>query len=216
MTDAPPPPLSVPDLLASAPTGSLVFHVGTDPKSRLVRVAEASDWSHVGIVVRPSDLGSDDDGVWLWEDTALDTLPDELRGTRASGSQIVDLEDRLRGGVASGQVSRQAARMLRGDLGPQALAALAATVRDESGAPFPGLARLAVGYALHLFDAPSDRSDMVCAVLAAKTLRAMGVLGGGTPPNGYGLRDFEPGGQAERDLRPGFAWGPLVDVEPSD
>ena len=211
MTDT--APLPIPDLLATVPTGSVLFHLGTNPKSRVIRLAEGGRWSHMGLVVRPHDLGADDDGVWLWEDTALDTLPDEIRGTRETGVQLVDLEDRLRDGVASGHVARQAVRVFDGRLSAHALAALADVVRQRSGAPFPGLASLAAGYARHLLDLPADPGQTVCTVLAATTLRAMGVLGGDTPPNGYGLADFEPGGQADRDLCPGFAWGPPVDIE---
>ena len=201
-------------LLARAPTGSLHFHQGTNAESHGIQLVERSRWSHVALVVRPEDVGASG-APWVWEATALDNLPDELRGTRATGTQVVDLGDRVRSDVASGHTARQAVRLYTGPpLGAEGARALRDEIARLSGIPFPGLAGLAAGYVRHLAGRASPRDETICTDVVARTFQRLGWLDASRAANAYSIHDFEPGERLDRDARGGAEWGPTVGICP--
>ncbi len=200
-------------LAETAPTGSIFLHAGRNPKSQIIKATEASPWSHLGLIVRPEDVGQEAGPPWLWESTDRTNLADARRGTHATGTQIVPLLDRIRSDQASGHVSRQAVRLYRGSLGPDAARALREGIEERSGIPFPTTVGLVAGYLLHLVDREGTPEMTVCTELAADSLQRMGWLTRETDPNGYGLSDFEPGGQVDADALGDASWGPLGAVE---
>lgn len=201
-------------LLATAPTGSLHFHQGSNAESCGIAVAEASRWSHVALIVRPEDIGRDaTGGPWVWEATALSNLPDALRGTHATGTQIVDLGARVRTDFASGHTARQAVRFYGGPpLGADGARVLLDEVERSSGIPFPGLIGLADGYLRHLAGRSTPTDETVCTDLVAATLQRLGWLSDVRPPNAYSIHDFEPGERLDRDARRDARWGPMVGI----
>lgn len=194
-----------------APTGSLVFWRGASTLSTVVRIAEQSAWSHVGLVVQPSDLGHDGEALLLWECTNIATLPDVLRGESKTGPQVVDLGARLKGGIETGRDHGFAFRRFSGPaLTDEARAALRAYVDEAYAVDFPSHAEAAVAYLKQWLWLEADDEETLCTRLTAETLQRTGLMRPERAPNGYAIHDYEPGGAAEAALVEGASWGPLT------
>jgi len=79
------------DIEAQLQTGDIILFKGLYYNNRGEK-SVASDWTHLGMIVRmpgnPSPL--------LWESTPLDNVPDTELGKKKSAAQLVPLNERLR------------------------------------------------------------------------------------------------------------------------
>lgn len=89
--------LSYEDIKSSFKTGDLILFHGNEISSRIIEVIEWSYWSHVGMVIRPEDIGLSGNEPLLWESTASgDGIVDVINmAPKESGPMLIPLHDRL-------------------------------------------------------------------------------------------------------------------------
>ena len=57
-------------------TGDLILFHGQLPASRMTEFLQGTIWSHVGMVIRPEDIGLEYDSLLLWESNTLTNIED--------------------------------------------------------------------------------------------------------------------------------------------
>ncbi|MDG5788366.1 hypothetical protein QA612_12830 [Evansella sp. AB-P1] len=171
-------------------TGDIILFSGQYKISKLVEKLEHSDWSHVGMVVRPDPKGE----IYFFESTALTNLEDELFHDNKTGPKLVKLYDRLK---TYGE-----------DLTPYVpplyavrSIVLTDTSIDETilynyinkvhGIPNPNqwemIWEVLEGRFLHI---SSKKSDYTCSKLVAELYEKLGLFKPKLPLNGYMPKDF--------------------------
>ena len=176
------------DVRADLKTGDLVLFAGCGFFARVIRFVLGGKWSHVGMVVRLSELPG---RVLLWESTTLADLPDAETGRAGAGVQLVFASERL--ATYAGEFKL---RQLDRAVTPEMEAALAQRRVELAGRPYEQ-ERLDLAHAAFKGWVGRSRGErlnsLFCSELVAEAYQAMGLLPEpphGPPSNTYTPRDF--------------------------
>jgi len=189
-------------------TGDIVLFAGTDMISSLIAHCTGSKWTHVGMVVRPSQTHHE---VLLWESLYDSKLRDVQTGKIAYGVTMVPLSKRLKG------IEKQVAiRLLRWKRTATHLRDLAALRKELRGRPYEQKLFQLVKAAYHdyLGANEEDLSSLFCSELVAAAYKRMGLLDSG--PDSEPSNDYVPGSFAEAfnlPLRDGASLGPELSLD---
>ncbi len=76
-------------------TGDIILFHGQLKSSELTEFLQGTKWSHVGMAVRPQDIGIDYPNLLLWESNTLKNLDDAMADKPKAGPMLVDLKTRI-------------------------------------------------------------------------------------------------------------------------
>jgi hypothetical protein len=188
-------------------TGDVVLMCGRFRFSGLFQWFQHSKWDHVGIVIRPEDVGIDFDGVLYWESNPV-ALQDVRNGRYHSGPQLDSLRDRMV--VAQGFTKMEFAwRHLEVDRDAEALGRIRDFLPTVSNASFPSDFKLFAYLLLgRWFGIRTNPHELGCSETASLTLQAAGWLARDYVPNGFDPRDYSA--QGSLPLVDGARLGPEV------
>lgn len=195
------------DIMPELQTGDIFLARGEALISMAIEQVTRCDWSHVGIIVKPSDLGMNmaGDPPHLWESTRqldnkgdLNKLPDLLTGKVKDGPMLVDLARRIDENLKSRHYRIFAIRYMNMNRTPEFRAALKQFLTDPQvqQAGFPDNAHMIRDFIRHrLLGAPVEK-NFFCSQLAATTYHAVGLMPDQPDPKSYVPKDFSRQGYA--------------------
>lgn len=214
-------PVTYAELAREFRTGDLVLQHGIQSVSQAISMLQGSYWSHVGMIVRPADLGIEACPVpWLYlESNTLTDLDDWISGAPKpkGGPMAVDLEARLRANLQAEVDMGMAWRSLRLEWTEPMRTALRAYVMSVKDRMFTD----DVACAMNVLNSwmtgrvnnePNGGPYMFCSELVAGCYRAMGLLPERWVPNAYTPRDFSRHGRVP--LLRSAAFGPELLIDP--
>lgn len=174
------------DVEALVHTGDIILFKGLY-YNRLGEKSVATDWTHVGMIVRfpgnPLPL--------IWESTPLENVPDKELGKKKSGAQLVSLKERLE----TYETDVYAIRFLKVIRDTSMLNNLFSFIYYAHTLPFPGELRL-VGKIIQakifsrLYPMKRRYKNIFCSELVAESYIRMGLLPDSPPPSAYMPIDF--------------------------
>lgn len=196
-------------------TGDLILFHGILPSSKLNEVLTRCQWSHVGMVIRPEDIGiTDSDRLLLWESNTLVNLQDvELKEAKI-GPMLVDLQQRMITDVTDKKDTRFHIRYNQCEITREMLEKLKEFIQEVHTATFPKTdfdlqKEVFQGRILHQ---KVDNGDYFCSKLIADTYIHMGLLSSNYPANSYEPKDFSSEGTLPFIKRGNLIEGPFIDV----
>lgn len=175
-------------------TGDIVLFSGFSRFSRVIQVVTRCQYSHIGMVVKSTDL----DTLLLWESTTLTSIPDMETGRAVKGVQIHQLSNRV-----FGYVGLVAVRRLSKSPTLAQRKKLNEFRAEVKGRPYEqSLIELAKA-ALDIFSPDQEDenlSSLFCSELVAEAYQRMGILKENKPSNEYTPSDFVKGSTMGGDL----------------
>ncbi|GFP76247.1 hypothetical protein [Clostridium fungisolvens] len=196
-------------------TGDLILFHGLLLSSQLNEVITRSRWSHVGMVVRPEDIGiTRSDRLLLWESNILLNLPDvELKESKV-GPMLVDLEKRLITDVEDKKDNRFQIRYNGCEITEDMLEKLKTFVGKVHMDTFP---ESEFNLSKEFFEARVLHKEIIndsyfCSELIADTFIHMGLLTRRYAPNSYAPKDFSSDNVLPFIKKGQLIDGPLIDV----
>jgi hypothetical protein len=188
-------------------TGDVFLFHGASRRSRIVETATRSEFSHVGMIVRPQ-AGRP---PLLWHTDPRAVTEDTVDDAEHGGAQLNVLTAALAVMTTPRYGDTPFVRQLILERTPEmeegALQAIAAV--DKT--PFPSLVRILEEWALGRLHIATSETRMDCAEALALTYQRMGLLPSEPPPNAYAPGDFS----AQRMNLPllgGATLGPQLEV----
>ena len=168
-------------------TGDIVLFSGKGGLSTGIKWFTASRWSHLGMVVRPTDF----DVVLLWEASPITDIKDIMTGKTHKGVRLVALSERIQ--TYEGEVS---VRLLNVEREPKMLNALNRLRKEFKRRPFETdiLELLKSAWDGPFGQNEPDLSSLFCSELVAEAYQVMGLLNKRKPSNEYTPRDFSEEG----------------------
>lgn len=168
-------------------TGDLVLFSGKGGISTGIKWFTESQWSHLGMVVRPPDF----DVVLMWEASPITDIKDIETGKIHKGVRLVALSERIQS--YEGEIS---IRLLSVERKPEMLKALGKLRWELKKRPFE---TDVIELLKSAWDGPfgqneEDLSSLFCSELVAEAYQHMGLLGKRKPSNEYTPRDFSEEG----------------------
>ena len=174
-------------------TGDLILFHGMSPSSKLNEVFSGSEWSHVGMVIRPEDIGiTSSKKLLLWESNTLVNLDDVELGQPKEGPMLVDLYLRMKTDFSDKKDDRFHIRYNMCEVTQNMLDKLREFIKAVHMDTFPKTdfdLRKEVFEGIVL-DKCVDNSDYFCSKLIADTYIHMGIITDIYPPNSYEPKDF--------------------------
>ncbi|GKU25091.1 hypothetical protein [Clostridium folliculivorans] len=196
-------------------TGDLILFHGLLLSSQLNEIITRSQWSHVGMVVRPEDIGiTKSDRLLLWESNILVNLPDvELKESKV-GPMLVDLEARLITDVEDKKDNRFKIRYNGCEITEEMLEKLKTFVGKVHMDNFP---ESEFNLSKEFFEARILNEEITndsyfCSELIADTFINMGLLTRRYAPNSYMPKDFSSDTVLPFIKKGQLIDGPLIDV----
>ncbi len=197
------------EIASSFQTGDLLLQHGLIPESQIIQLVFNDYWTHVAIVVKPSDIGLQIEGdPWCyWESNDILTCDDVILKEPKSGATLVRLEERLRSNLKTGYDAQFLVRHLEVNRTPEMYKALAGYIEGVHSWGFPsaqtGLAIYTQGRVLNRdIHCQLDEKGqpiqplelcMVCSQLTAASYQAMGLLSKHEVPGAFAPGDFLSG-----------------------
>lgn len=188
--------ISYEDVQGSLKTGDLLLFHGVEPSSKLIELVEWSYWSHVGMVIIPSDLGLDGSEPLFWESTSSsDGINDViLKKPKESGPMLVALSERIKMDLDNQYDTHFKVKYLNNPLTKNEIALLSGYISKTHDKVFPPDADLFKYFVEgRHFNAPMPDSEIFCSQLVAQSLMAMGYISDKYVANGYCPSDFDKG-----------------------
>ncbi len=169
-------------------TGDIVLFSGKGGLSTGIKWFTASRWSHLGMVVRPTDF----DVVLLWEASPITDIKDFMTGKVHKGVRLVALSERIQ--TYEGEIC---IRHLSVERKPKMLKALNRLREDLKNRPFETdvIELLKSAWEGPFGQNEPDLSSLFCSELVAEAYQHMGLLDKHKPSNEYTPRDFSEEGQ---------------------
>lgn len=196
-------------------TGDLILFHGMLLSSEINELLTRTEWSHVGMVVRPKDIGiNESERLMLWESNTLVNLKDvELKESKI-GPMLVDLEQRLLTDVKNKYDNKFRIRYNTCDISNEMLEKLKTFIKEVHSDTFPKTesdlrTEFFKGRILH---ERIDNGDYFCSKLIADTYIHMGILTKKYPPNSYEPKDFSSAVTLPIIKRGQLLEGPLIYV----
>ena len=200
------PTIRYEDLEPRLRTGDVFLFHGASRRSRIIETVTESEFSHIGMIVRPSGRPP-----LLWHTDPRPVTEDVEGGGEHGGTQVNDLTAALEVMTSPGYGDTPFVRQLIVDCTPEmdemALQAIAA----EDNISFPSPVRLIKEWMLGWLHIATSEERMDCAAVLALTYQRMGLLRPEPPPNAYSPRDFSAQHMTLRLLR-GASLGPQMEV----
>ena len=201
------PTIRYEDLEPRLRTGDIVLFRGASLRSRIIEAATQSEFSHIGMIVRPQH----DQPPLLWQTDPRAVTEDVVENGQHGGAQLNELTAALAAMTSPAYGDTPFIRQLvaehASELDEQARLAIAALERT----PFPSLAKLIREWLLGHLRIATSIKRMDCAETVALTYQQMGLLASDPPPNSYNPRDFSEQHMNLRLLR-GATLGPQLEV----
>ena len=195
------------DLEPRLRTGDVFLFHGASRRSRIIETVTKSEFSHIGMVVRPQ--GGKEPLLWHTDPRAL-TEDLEDHGEHG-GAQLNDLAVALATMTSPGYGDTPFVRQLIVERAPDLDAIALEAVSAEDETPFPSLVKLIKEWMLGWLHIATSERRMDCAAVVALTYQRMGLLPPEPPPNAYSPRDFSAQHMSLRLLR-GATLGPQLEV----
>lgn len=196
-------------------TGDLILFHGMLLSSRVNELLTGSQWSHVGMVIRPVDIGlSSSKRLLLWESNTLVNLKDVELDEAKIGPMLVDLEQRIITDIKDRKDNKFQIRYNTCDITNSMLEKLKLFIQKVHTDTFP---KTENDLRKELFDGrilnkKVDNGDYFCSKLIADTYIHMGLLSTKYPPNSYEPKDFSVAGILPFIKRGNLLEGPFIDV----
>lgn len=195
------PALPFMDAMEHVKTGDIFLARGRANISRFIEFVTGSYWSHVGIIIRPSDLGIviEGDPPHLWESTTHGDVPDFYSKKGKRGAMLVDLAKRIESNLKSGDYKVFGFRYMNMERTPELLRAYKDFIVKTHGqtTDFPEYQGMIIDLIRHrLLGAAPDVKTYYCSELAATTMQAVGLMPLHPDPKSYLPRDFSARGYA--------------------
>lgn len=191
------------DAMAQLKTGDIFLARGRAGISRLIEFVSESNWSHVGIIVRPSDINIQVEGdpPHLWESTVHMDVPDLINKKAKRGPMLVDLAKRIEGNLKSGDYRIFGIRYLSVERTPEMLKKLEQFILAKHIDPtdFPEYSDMIIDVLRHRYLAaapPKKPETFYCSQLASATYQSVGLMPLKPIPKSYLPRDFSAKGYA--------------------
>ncbi len=175
-------------------TGDILLFQGLGWESDIIQLVEMSRWSHVGMVVRVTEV----EYPLIWESFPFKFVEDVVLHRKKSGARLVSLEERLTVGVEKELFERVAVRRLRVARSPAMLEALKEFISGKfHNLPYPGDWELLLEFVRGrlLREERGRTEDVHCAELIAETYKRMGLLPPEEPSNRFIPKDFSSEGE---------------------
>jgi hypothetical protein len=189
-------------------TGDVFLFHGASLRSKVIEDATLSEFSHVGMIVRP-DPGK---SPLLWHTDPRPITEDLDDGQRHGGAQLNDLSEAMAIMTDPRFGDTPFARQLVVERSPGFEDAALQSIAAMDGTAFPSLLKIVQEWVLgHLHVATSGR-HMYCAEVLATTYQHMGLLPAEPPPNAYAPNDFSLQHEKLR-LLCGASLGPQIQVQ---
>jgi hypothetical protein len=195
------------DLEPRLHTGDVLLFHGASRRSRIIETVTGSEFSHVGMIVRPQS----DRPPLLWHTDPRAVTEDVVDDGEHAGAQLNDLAASLGVMTSPEYGDTPFVRQLIVEHEPEVNEEVLQTIATADKTSFPSLAKILEEWVRgHLHVATSEKR-MDCAELLALTYQRMGLLPTEPPPNAYTPRDFSAQHMNLRFLR-GATFGPQVEV----
>lgn len=197
-------------LRATLTTGDIVLFAGKGGISRLIKWAQRSTWSHVGMILRPLEW----DTILLWESTSLSKkVKDVELGKAMHGVQLVALSARL--AEYDGAV---AVRRISNPITPDMCKALREFRLEVQGRPYETnyLELAKAAYDGVFGENTEDLTSLFCSELIAEGLQRAKLLPeppDGLPSNEYTPRDFSTEAKQPLELLGAYSLGDEILVK---
>jgi hypothetical protein len=195
------------DLEPRLGTGDIFLFHGASRRSRVIETATESEFSHIGMVVRPQ--GSE--RALLWHTDPRAVIEDLEDHAEHGGAQLSDLTAALAVMTSPGYGDTPFVRQLIVERTPDLDAMALKAVAAEDGTPFPSRLKLLKEWMLGWLHIATSDERLDCAAVVAVTYQRMGLLPPEPPPNSYSPRDFSAQHMTLRLLR-GATLGPQLEV----
>ena len=195
------------DLEPRLRTGDVLLFHGASRRSRIIETASGSEFSHVGMIVRPKD------GLppLLWHADPRAVTEDVVGDREHGGAQLNDLSAALAVMTSPEYGDTPFVRQLIVEHTPEMDEAALQAVAALDKTSFPSILNFMKGWVLGRLHITTSGKRMECAEVLARTYQRMGLLPPEPPPNGYAPRDFSEQHMNLRLLR-GATLGPQVEV----
>ncbi|MBU0680971.1 MAG: hypothetical protein KKD73_06070 [Proteobacteria bacterium] len=186
---------SVAEMLPSLRTGDIMLAHGTEWVSEAIEIVEASEWSHVCMIVQARDIGLDSDQLLIWESSDANDLPDVITGQIKPGPMLVDAKARIASDYIEHTDDKFAIRRFLFPDFPTIYAGALRSVIDAVHATDRGfpctldLARDLVKGRFH--NQAATDNNYFCSELVAHTLMEIGLISRNYVPNAYTPADFQ-------------------------
>lgn len=203
------------EIKAELKTGDIILFHGMSLSSEIDELLTGSEWSHVGMVIRPEDIGiSEFKRLLLWESNTLVNLKDVELNEAKTGPMLVDLEQRLITDVTDKKDNKFRIRYNTCEISTEMLEKLKAFIKEVHIDTFPKtdfdlrsefLKGRILGEAVY-------NGEYFCSKLIADTYIHMGIFTKKYPPNSYEPKDFSNAVTLPMIKRGQLLEGPLIDV----
>ncbi len=177
------------DIRETIKTGDIALFAGKTAASKIYQKLVNSSWSHVGMLIKPDDLGP----VLLWESTMLDDIKDVNTQQNIQGVQTVIFTERLE--TYKGDIAVRHLKFDENILNPTVMQEKLDAYRSvKTGTKFEDrpveifIAHELAGMPFKLNE--EDTSKVFCSELIAETYQKMGLLDESKPSNEYVPKDF--------------------------
>ena len=185
------------DLKAYLKTGDVILVHGRYPFSVVIEAFQWSPWSHSAMIVRPEDIGLENqtDELLLWEANDLTNLPDFVTGKTKTGPMLVSFEERVKSTQREFNSVQFACRHLYVERTPVMMNNLKKFMNEVINAGFPDssvMARMLIEGRYSRKD--SGNALFFCSELLAASYQTMKLLDDYYPKNAYEPKDFSQTG----------------------
>jgi hypothetical protein len=191
--------MALPDLQ----TGDIFLARGKAPISRFIETLSRCNWSHVGIIVLPQDIGIEVEGnpPHLWESTTHDDVKHLLsKGEEVKGPMLVDLAKRMDSSIKSKDYEVFGIRYIQRKLTEDQKDLLADFIKrvHEADTTFPEISDMVKDVLKHraMLRAVPVAETYYCSQLAAATYQSIKLLPLTPEPKSYIPRDYSAKGYA--------------------
>jgi len=187
-------------------TGDIFLFHGASRRSRIIEAVTKSEFSHVGMVVRP-----EGGRPFLWHTDPRAVTEDVEDHGEHGGAQLNDLTAALATMTSPGYGDTPFVRQLMVEGVPDLDAAALQAIAAEDKIPFTSAGKLIKEWILGWLRIPTSDQRIDCAAVVAATYQRIGLLSPEPPPNAYAPRDFSEQHMTLRLLR-GATLGPQMQV----
>lgn len=196
-------------------TGDLILFHGLRLSSKIDEVLVESQWSHVGMVIRPEDIGINfSEKLLLWESNTLVNLEDVELNESKIGPMLVDFEQRLITDVKDKNDNEFKIRYNTCDISKEMLEKLKLFIEKVHLDTFPKTdsdLRTEV-FEGRIIGKTVNNDEYFCSKLIADTYIHMGLLTEKYPANSYEPKDFSSAASLPLIKRGELLEGPMIDV----
>lgn len=196
-------------------TGDIILFHGIHLSSEIDELLTGSEWSHVGMVIRPEDIGITEYGrLLLWESNILVNLKDVQLNEAKTGPMLVDLEERLITDVKDKKDNKFRIRYNTCDISTEMLEKLKLFIKEVHIDTFPktDFDLKTEFFKGRILGETVHNGDYFCSELIADTYIHMDIFTEKYPANSYEPKDFSNAFTLPIIKRGQLVEGPLIDV----